>query len=100
VVRSEDKPWPGASVTLLPEPMQLERLRLLQKTSNSDQNGRFTLKGVAPGEYRLYAWQEFFPISELDADQLKTYESNSVRIKVGEGAREQVELKLVKPKQP
>ncbi len=100
VVRSEDRPWPGAAVTLLPESAQPERLRWLQKTSGTDQNGAFSLKGVAPGEYRLYAWQEFVPLFELDPEQLKSYESGSVKVKVGEGARERVELKLIRPPQP
>ena len=90
---------PGTAITLLPEPIRPERLRWLQKTSSSDQSGRFTLKGVAPGEYRVYAWEEFVPVLELEPEQLKPYEAHAVKIKVGEGAREQVELKLARPQQ-
>jgi hypothetical protein len=100
VVRNEDKPFAGASVMLLPEPLRPERLRWLQKIATSDQSGRFTMNGVAPGDYRLYAWEEFLSMYDLEPEQLKPYEGYAVKIKVGESAREQVELKLAPPLEP
>lgn len=99
IVRHEDKPWPGASITLLPEPLRPDRVRFQQKIGSSDQNGRFTLKGIAPGEYRLYAWEEYVPVAELEPEQLKAYEGYAVKIKLAEGAQEQVEVKLARPQQ-
>jgi hypothetical protein len=88
VVRNEDKPWPGAAIMLLPEPHDPARLRRLQKISSSDHNGRFALKGVAPGEYRLYAWEEYVNLIDVEPEQLKPYEEFAVEIKVGEEAHE------------
>ena len=95
-VRHEDKPWPGASITLAPEPLQLEQLRR-QRTATSGADGRFTLTGIAPGEYRLYAWEESVSLASVEPEDLKPYEADSVKVRVGEGAREQVELHLAKP---
>ena len=97
VVRDEDKPWPGASIALLPDSTRPEMIRRLQKSSVSGQDGRFTLKGIAPGNYWLTAWEEFVPVADLDPEELKPYESYVVKIKVDEGDRQQVELKLAKP---
>ena len=97
IVRGDDKPWPGASVTLLPEPPSPDLLRRLLRTSVSGQDGRFTLKGIAPGKYRLIAWEEAVSLADLDPEELKPYESYLVEIKVDEGERRQVELNLAKP---
>lgn len=99
IVRREDKPWQGASITLLPEPFRPDRARWIQRAAGSDQNGRFTLKGIAPGEYRIYAWEEFVPVFDLEPEQLKTYEAYAVKVKVNEEARERVELKLARPQE-
>jgi hypothetical protein len=52
--------------------------------------------GISPGEYRLYAWEEYVPIAEMEPEQFKRYESSSVKLKLAEQAREQVELKAVR----
>jgi protocatechuate 3,4-dioxygenase beta subunit len=96
LVLQDGKPFPGAAVTLLPDPVQPERLRWTQRTATTDQSGRFTLMGISPGEYRLYAWEEYVPIAEMEPEQFKRYESSSVKLKLAEQAREQVELKAVR----
>src|SRR5262249_33100602 len=99
-VRDEDKPQPGAIVMLAPEPMTPERVRRLGRTSAYDQNGRFPMKGVAPGEYRLYALEEPMSTFDLEPEDLKPFDDYAVKITAGEGSREQAELKLAHPRQP
>jgi hypothetical protein len=94
VVLDGDKPSPGAIVTALIQPFNPERRSAMQKTATTDQNGRFTLQGLAPGEYRIYAWDSYMPLNDLDAEQLKPFEKLSTVVKLKEEAREQVELKL------
>jgi hypothetical protein len=94
VVLDGDKPSPGALVVALMQPFNPDRRSAMQKMATTDQNGRFTLQGLAPGEYRIYAWDSYLPMSELDAEQLKPFEKLSAAVKLKEEAREQVELKL------
>lgn len=89
-----DKPSPGAFVIAVPQPFNPERRTAMQKTSTTDQNGRFTLQGLAPGEYRIYAWDSFLPLGDLDPEQLKAFDKLAATVKLSEAAREQVELKL------
>jgi hypothetical protein len=96
VVRAEDKPAPGAAVILMPEPSTPARL-YLRKNASSDQNGNFTIQGVAPGEYRLYAVDEMPMMMPFEADPIKRYEGRGLKVVVREGSREQVDLKLLKP---
>ena len=56
-------------------------------------NGRFTLPQVAPGTYRLYAWDDLDTAQHHDPEFLKAWESNSPLITVRENAREEVTLK-------
>jgi hypothetical protein len=94
VVLDGDKPSPGALVVALMQPFNADRRSAMQKMATTDQNGRFTLQGLAPGEYRIYAWDSYLPMSELDAEQLKPFEKLSAAVELKEEAREQVELKL------
>ena len=52
-----DHPVANATVVAVPE----EKYRKLPDrfgTGSTDQHGRFTIRGVAPGSYTLYAWQD------------------------------------------
>ena len=58
VVFGEQKqPFSGASVVLVPDPPYRSRTELY-KTTTTDQTGGFTLRGIAQGEYKLFAWEE------------------------------------------
>jgi hypothetical protein len=54
-VMDADKPALGAVVAVLPHPFGPAQPMMMRKTATTDQNGRFSVKGVAPGEYRVYA---------------------------------------------
>jgi len=63
-------------------------------TGATDQHGRFTLRGLPPGSYTLYAWQDLEEGVYRDPDFLKSQESNGTAVKVEEGSHQNVELKL------
>jgi Carboxypeptidase regulatory-like domain len=96
IVRDGDQPQPRAYITLLPEPFRPEA-RQLQKSTISDATGLFTLDGVSPGRYRLYAWREPVQADLLQPDDLKPYEAESVTVTVDEGEQKRIELKLIQP---
>lgn len=86
-------PVANAMVVAVPE----EKYRKLPDhfgTGETDQNGRFTLHGIAPGSYTLYAWQDVEENVYRDADFLKSQEANGTPLKVEEGSHHQVNLKL------
>lgn len=94
LVMAGDKPAPGAVVTILPHPFTPAQPMTARRTASTDQNGRFSLEGVRPGEYRVYAWDSYIPMNDLDAEQLKPFEKFAATVKLKEEAREQLELKL------
>ena len=93
-VLKDGKPFSGATVTLVPEEKRRER-RELFKTATTDQYGRFALRGLAPGDYKLYAWEEIEPGAHQDSEFLKAYEKLGHEVTVEEGSRLSAELKLI-----
>jgi protocatechuate 3,4-dioxygenase beta subunit len=90
---------PGAQVFLVPSE---DRGRDdLLKTVAADQNGRFTFSGVAPGNYRLLAVEDFEPNAHLAPDAFKPFEREASLIQVGDSSSQSVNLTVIpRPVQP
>jgi hypothetical protein len=92
-VRQGNQSVHDATVAILPASdaakSQLVNLRRVDRT---DQEGRFNIQGVAPGEYRLYAWSPaHYPASSiynnlyLDPQFIKTAKSAVATVTVVKG---------------
>ena len=88
---AKQQPSFGSLVTLLPDPMKEDRSDLY-KVISTDQNGQFALKGISPGEYKLFAWGEIEQGSYMDPEVLKLHESKAKKITVKVNSTEQVQL--------
>jgi hypothetical protein len=90
-----DKPVPGATVVLVPEDKSRRETPQGYKFTNTDQSGRFTLKGVEPGEYKVYAWEDIEPGAYMDPDFLKLHDGRGEAISLGEGATQDKQIKAI-----
>jgi protocatechuate 3,4-dioxygenase beta subunit len=90
-----DNEHPVANATVVAVPEEKFR-KLLDRFGNgsTDQHGRFIIRGVAPGSYTLYAWQDLEDGVWRDPEFLKSQEANGTAVKVEEDSRRQVELKV------
>lgn len=61
----------------------------------TDQNGRFLLRGILPGTYRIFSWASADDFDWYDPEQLKPYESRGVSIELKEGDRKTVQLTVI-----
>ena len=93
VLDPEDKPVAGGTVVLIPN--KRDRRDLFAE-GETDQNGHFQLPFAAPGDYRLFAWDDIEPGIWYDADFLKGLESKGEPVTVHTKGSEQVRLHVLR----
>jgi len=94
VVDSDFLPAAGVRFTLLSRKMP--RVADLIKEATTDQNGRFILRGIAPGNYRLYSWAGAERELWKESGLVKSFEKQGQEITLNEGERKEVALRLIK----
>ena len=95
LVRGDGKTLP-ASVILVPEPIRPNQ-PFLYKQASTDSDGRFKMSGLAPGDYKLYAFEEETDITlYIDSDWAKSLETAGDKVTIGDNGRESVELRLIR----
>ena len=99
VVREEDRPVPRALVVLAPEG-RFTGVLSFYRVSPADETGHFEMKGLTPGRYRLYAFEELNPNAIQDPGFLKPFTSQGEPLELTEGARASRRLRLITPRQP
>ena len=94
VVLKEQRPFNAATVVLVPEPAKRGQEQLY-KVTTTDQYGRFRLRGVAPGEYKLFGWETVEQGAWWNPDFLRANEDRGQSVHVEEGSRQDVQLALI-----
>jgi len=61
----------------------------------SDQSGRFTLRGLPPGNYTIFAWESVDGEAYYNPEFLKSYEGQGKALHVTEGDRVRVQIKTI-----
>ena len=59
----------------------------LFKSAASDQNGHYEFAAIAPGDYKLFAWDDVEPEAWNDPDFLKDYEKQGEKVALEPRAR-------------
>jgi hypothetical protein len=82
VVEHSGKPFPGASVVLIPN----ARTRSdLYRTATSGADGKVTLSNVPPGDYKLFAWETVKQGAYRDATFMDRFEDRGHPVRVEKG---------------
>lgn len=90
VVRDADgKPVPGAAVQIC------ETVDRVGKLALADQSGKYDFKGLAPGDYRIFAWEDDGDGVVTDPDFRKSFESKAASVTLAEKAHESIDAVLV-----
>jgi bla regulator protein BlaR1 len=84
----------GAQVAVVPE-SSLRDMPHLYKTVSTDQQGRFALRGIAPGTYKIFALSEDYgDLPYLNDDFMKGIEDKGREIKISRGQKLAAEVRI------
>jgi hypothetical protein len=74
-------PFPAARVVLAPEE-KFRGIRPLYQVISSDQNGSFSIRGIPPGHYTLFAWDSVETGAYFNRDFMRPYEARGVPVEI------------------
>jgi hypothetical protein len=92
IVDDRMQPVPGVQAVLIPDARQ--RIELY-KTATTDQTGRFVMRGITPGDYKLFAWEGLENYGYFDPDVMRRAEALGKPVHVGESSKLAVEGKII-----
>lgn len=94
VIDPQGHPVADAVIVAAPETSLRSHSDRFRKTV-SDQNGHFSLHGIPPGQYSLFAWDNVDGDAFYDPDFLKNYEPQANLLRIMEGDRKSVQLQVI-----
>jgi hypothetical protein len=93
VLGADLKPVSGVQAVLVPERL---RNRLdLYRTAITNPDGRFTIRDLPPGDYRVLVWEDIEPFAYFDPEVLKQYDALGKAVRIQEGASQTVEVRII-----
>src|SRR5579864_2826579 len=94
VVDRKGEPVANAVVVAVPEAHMRSRIDHYRKTV-ADQTGRFSLRGLRPGDYTVFAWESVDGEAYYNPDFLKLYEGSGSAMHVSEAERKSLQLEAI-----
>jgi len=93
LVDAQSKPVSGAGVVLIPD--QYRHRDELYRMADTDQDGHFTIRGIPPGSYKLFSWEDLEPFAYFNRDVLAKFEPQGRPVRIGESSKENVEVRMI-----
>jgi protocatechuate 3,4-dioxygenase beta subunit len=93
-VSNSDQPASGAAVVLVPENGGAAHTGDYRR-SMTDQSGRFFMKSVIPGDYKIFAFEDLERGASLNPDFLQPFEDRAQTVHLQEGADLNVRLEVI-----
>ncbi|HYR92402.1 MAG TPA: carboxypeptidase regulatory-like domain-containing protein [Terriglobia bacterium] len=93
VTDEKSQPVRGVQTVLVPDQYR-DRPDLFRNVT-TDQNGRFQMDGVAPGDYKVFAWDAMEQFSYYDTDFVRRYEQQGHPVKVIEPSSQTIQVRLI-----
>lgn len=98
VADSAGKPFAGAQVVLVPNAERRARPDQYRVTS-SDEDGKFDLRGIPPGAYQLFAWENVEERAWLNSEFMGKYLDLGTAITIAASAHAILQIPLIPEKQ-
>ena len=84
----------GALVTLVPEGNARSRPDRY-RTAITGTDGSFAIRGIAPGNYRAFGWDDLEPNAYLNADYIRSYQDLGTLVRVEPNQSSSLSLRLI-----
>ena len=95
VADTDNLPAIGVWVILVPDEARRSSRRLY-KSASTDQYGRFELRGIAPGDYKLFSWEEVESGAWEDPEFLKDFEAKGEKISLQESDQKTLNVTAIR----
>jgi len=93
IVNDKQEPMRGTEAVLIPD-RQRDRTDLY-KTATSDQSGHFAIRGIPPGDYKVFAWDAIEEFAYYDPDLVRLFEQKGAPVRILESSKETLEVKII-----
>jgi protocatechuate 3,4-dioxygenase beta subunit len=94
VTNDNGVPATNAVVVLIPDSRHRDESGLFKNTT-TNQNGDFAMRGITPGSYKLFAWDDIEPGMWWDSEFLSHYENKGEEMTIERGAHVSPSLHLI-----
>jgi 5-hydroxyisourate hydrolase-like protein (transthyretin family) len=91
----DDKIQPAAGVSVVLVPDQHRDRTELYRNATTDTSGKYQLRGVPPGDYKLFAWDTMDQFAWFDVEVVKRDESMGKPVHVLESSNQSFDLKII-----
>jgi len=93
-VLKEQSPVSAALVVLVPDPPRRDREEMYSMKV-TDGFGRFSLLGLPPGDFRLFAWESVQGTNYSDPDFFEAFEDRGTRVHIEERQSQTAQLEVI-----
>jgi len=92
----DDKQMPEAAVTVILAPDAAQQKRLdLYRSAASDSSGKAHWDGVAPGDYKIFAFEDIESGAWTDPEFMKAYEGRGKSVHIDDRGRANVNVQVI-----
>ena len=85
VLDDRGQPIPGILAVLVPD-RDRDHTELF-KTATTDQTGHYSIRGIPPGDYKLFAWETLESFGYFDPELLKQSDSQGKAIHISDSSK-------------
>jgi hypothetical protein len=84
---------PGIETVLIPD-RQRDRRELYLKTK-TDREGRFSFRGIPPGNYKIFAWENLEQYGYFDPSVVQRADTQATPVRVTESSTQSIEVRSI-----
>jgi hypothetical protein len=94
VFDTTQQPRTGALVVLIPDAARRHR-RDQYRAVTSGEGGQAVIRGIPPGNYRVFAWKTMEPNAYLNSDYARDYEDLGIPVRIGSGNNATISVRMI-----